>query len=380
MNKIKVLHILEATLGGTRRHVSDILLNINLEKFDVSFCYSTKRADKNFNRDLELISARGIKCVRIEIDRDINFLNDIYSFFKLFSFIKKHNFDIVHVHSSKAGFLGRIAAKLVSQKIKTVYTPNSLAINVKKIYKYLEKLALFFCDKIIAVSESERLEIVNSLKTEKVITINSGVFVYNKKLCNSLLHEILSVSTDVKFVVSVGRLTRQKDPMTFFETLRYFNQKYKLDNIHFVWIGDGELRSQIEEFLNTYNISNGHIIGWRTDVEELLWDANIFVLTSIYESFGYVTCEAMSHFLPVIATDVVGTRDIIIDKESGFLVPVKKSEVIADYIYDLINDDELSKKMGENGNKRVYSNFNILKMIKELEVLYGRIFYNKIQN
>jgi len=116
MNKIKVLHILEATLGGTRRHVSDILLNINLEKFDVSFCYSTKRADKNFNRDLELISARGIKCVRIEIDRDINFLNDIYSFFKLFSFIKKHNFDIVHVHSSKAGFLGRIAANSVVTK------------------------------------------------------------------------------------------------------------------------------------------------------------------------------------------------------------------------------------------------------------------------
>lgn len=368
---IKILHILEATLGGTRRHVIDLLRLIDLHQFEVTFCYSTERADENFFVELEDMKGRGVRCVEIKMHREISIIRDLKSFIDIYKLILKNNFDVIHAHSSKAGFLGRVAAKLVSWKIKTVYTPNSMALNINKMYKYLEKLVTPFTDVIIAVSESEKQEILNAKITKKVISINSGVKTFEKRKPNNSISNELNLHNDKMVVVSIGRLTRQKDPITFFQLAKSMLKSQYENSQFFVWIGDGELRSEVEKFISQNGIqSNCAILGWRTDVDHLLWGADIFILTSIYESFGYVTCEAMAHFLPVIATNVVGTSDIIEHGKTGYLVETGDYHKMAEYVEYLCKNDSVRNEMGLNGSKRVINHFNVNDMVNNTQNIY----------
>lgn len=377
-SKIKILHILEASLGGTRRHVIDILRTIDLQRFDVTFCYSTVRADKNFPIDLNEIKNRGVRCIEIPMYRDISLLRDLRSFVEIYRFIKKEKFAIVHAHSSKAGFLGRIAAKLVSWHVKTVYTPNSMPININRLYLYIEKLAVPFTDVIIAVSESEKREIVAAHLTKKIININSGVKIYAEEQRSKKLHKELGISEDKLIVASVGRLTKQKDPLTFFAAVKECIRSYDSVSLFFVWIGDGELRTTVEEFIQENELQQHcRVVGWRTDVDELLWSVDIFVLTSIYESFGYVTCEAMSHFLPVIATNVVGTADIVVNDESGYLVEKGNSTAIAQKILMLDRNQIVREAMGRRGKERIAECFNVTAMVQRTEELYADLLTEK---
>ena len=374
MKKIKVLIILEATLGGTRKHVIDLLSNVDLDQFEVTFCYATLRADINFFNDIEVVKYRGIRCVEISMTREISLTKDIKSFLDIYLLIKKGQFNIVHAHSSKAGFLGRIAAKFASCNIKTIYTPHSLSLNINKFYKYLEKIAVPFTDKIIAVSDSEKKEIILSKLTSKSEKINAGVKVFSYKISNKKIHRELNLDENLLLVVSVGRLTRQKDPLTFFKAVNTFIKSYKNQSVYFLWVGDGELRPIIDDYIKNNKLYDRcKILGWRTDIDELLWCADIFVITSIYESFGYVTCEAMSHFLPVVATNVVGTSDIVIHNDCGFLVEKGDYETISKHILSLLNDSRLRYNMGSKGNWRVKNYFNVIDMVKKTEELYKEL-------
>jgi glycosyltransferase involved in cell wall biosynthesis len=372
MKKVKVIHILEASLGGTRKHVFDLLNGIDLSQYDLSFCYSTLRADENFFVDLKRIRKRGIACHEIDIIRRIGIKEDIRSFLKLYKIIKRNDYDIVHCHSSKAGFLGRVAAKVANHKIKTIYTPNSLAVNVKKRYLLFEKIAGLFTDIIIAVSESERREIISSkiVAPVKVVTINSGVSIKGQE--KGKLRTLLGIDKTKSIVLCVGRLTRQKNPLIFVEVANQVLAKRK--DVIFVWIGDGELRGIIERRIDECNLSEQvHLLGWRMDVDELMSDADIFLLTSIYESFGYVTCEAMACGLPVVATNITGTNSIVVNGETGYLENVGDYEGLSHKITILLDAQQKRCSMGEKGRQRIKQYFSIEGMIKQTEEVYKKL-------
>src|SRR5580658_1306806 len=126
--RASVLHVLEATSAGAARYVADVLLNIDTEAFKVTFVYSPIRADERFRRDLARIRDRGIAVHEIPMVRQIDPMADAQSFLGLRQVIRDGSFDLVHGHSSKAGFLARLAARSVSRKIVTIYSPHAIAI------------------------------------------------------------------------------------------------------------------------------------------------------------------------------------------------------------------------------------------------------------
>lgn len=370
--RIKILFILEATLGGTRKHVIDLLSFIDTKQFDITFCYSSHRCDKNFFPQLDVIKQRGIKCIEIPMTRNISLFQDFKCLILIYKIISKEKFHIVHSHSSKAGVLGRLAAKMVSRKIFTIYTPHSMAFNLNKIYKYIEKLLIPFTNTFIAVSESEKNEIINNLNTQKIIRINPGVIVEKERYDSAFLRRIVGIPDNKKIILNIGRLTLQKDPLTFFKALNTCVKKYQYTSLYFVWIGDGELKQLVEDYIKINNLGNYcSLLGWRTDIDVLIRGADLFVLTSLYESFGYVTCEAMSAYVPVIATRVVGTTDIVVDGVTGLLFEKLDYVCLANYIIELINDDSLRKTFGMEGNRRVKKYFNVENMVRYTEKLYG---------
>ncbi len=367
----RLLILLEATLGGTRKYVIDLLNGIDKNRFQITFVYATGRADDAFRTELGELRKKGeVDLIELPMCRQIVPLTDLVCFLKLLRIIRKGKFELVHCHSSKAGFLGRLATKLAAPGTPTIYSPNAMALNISRLYKYLEKFASYFTDRIIAAANSEKQEIVENriIAPSKIVTISLGVDIPLREK-SSRLRDELKLSPQTILVVSVARCTRQKDPLTFLKAGEILMRQER--DVHFAWLGNGELENEVKEFIQAHNLQDAaSFIGNRRDTQELLSGADIFALASLYESFGYVTCEAMAWGIPVVATDVVGTQSVVINEVTGFLVPPQNADALADKIFCLAQDPALRSKMGENGKKRVLEAFSVRKMVTETEQLY----------
>jgi glycosyltransferase involved in cell wall biosynthesis len=256
---------------------------------------------------------------------------------------------------------------------KTIFTPHGLSTHVNPNYWILEKVASWFTDVAVAVSESENADFreQNLFNENNSTTITLGLdcsiehprFPIRKKLgipVNSIL------------VVTVGALREVKNPLGLLEVAKLVVEQNA--TVHFIWVGDGELRKEAEVFILKHKLqSNCHLIGWQDSPETILADCDIFALTSRYESFGYVSCEAMLKKLPVVATDTMGSCNVVSNGETGYLVHDGDWEVFAHTLLELVDKPDLRTRMGIAGKKRVEEMFNVDRMISETEALYENL-------
>lgn len=371
--RCKVLIVIEATSAGVGRHVTDLTLNLDLERFDVTLAYSPDRLDDRFREGLRIMQDRGIKTVVIPMTRAVKPVADCKALGQLVRLIARERFDVVHGQSSKAGFLARFAAALARRRAQAIYTPNAIAISVNKAYWYPEKIAGWFTDAIVAVTESERRELAgyNIVPSNKIRRIVAGIepLTALDALAVSRIREEFAVPAEAVLIGTAGRIARQKDPMTFIRTAeRVVKSGHPA---YFLWLGDGEDRAEVERELTARGLT-AHVkfAGYRKDAERILGAVDIFVLTSCYESFGYVTCEAMAHRKPVVATHVTGTCELVEDGVSGKLVQVGDDASFARELAVLIEDPDLRHRFGAAGKDRADRHFSLLRMVRETEQLY----------
>jgi glycosyltransferase involved in cell wall biosynthesis len=369
----KVLHILEATSAGAARYVTDLLLNIDTRQFNVSFVYSLIRSDGRFRTNLERIRGRGIAAVEVPMARNISPLTDARAFLSLYRLLRGCRFDIVHCHSSKAGFLGRIAAKLAHPGTVTLYSPHAIAISVNPFYWILEKFAAQFTDAVLGVSQPECEQLADYwlIRPSKLRCVTAAIDVDSYAVTPESLEfrRRLGVRPGVALIGTAGRLAPQKDPWSFLKVIDIV-RRTGLPSF-FVWVGDGELRDQIVNEAKALQVENSVVFtGYRSDLPCILGSLDIFILTSAYESFSYVTCEAMALGKPVVATDVPGPRELVEAGKSGFLVGVKEPRALAAKLLTLIEDPALRRCMGAAGRRRAEQHFNLPRMIREVEELY----------
>jgi glycosyltransferase involved in cell wall biosynthesis len=374
MRKIKLLTVLESAAGGAGRHVADLLLNIDLNLFDVWLVYSSRRADGRFLYDLEGIRRRGIVTVEVGMVRKVAPVDDLKAFMVLWRLIKREKFDIVHGHSSKAGFLGRMAAKLAYPKAKTVFTPHGISAKANHWFLWLEKLAGAFTDTIIAVSESERRELINYrlVSPGQITVVNNGVNLPCETGVDPVIRQQFGVPQDAILIGTCGRVAMPKDPDTFIQagliTLR------RHSNCFFLWIGSGEMLTWARSEVRRLGVADRMLfVGYRTDVEMALRSCDIFLFTSLAESFGYATAEAMALSLPVVATHTTGTTDLVVPKLTGILAPVGDPVAISDALEELINSPPMRLFMGTNGRARIGADFSVSAMVRDTEVQYQRL-------
>ncbi len=374
--RTKVLHVLEATSAGAARYVADLLLRIDTDEFDVSFAYSPIRSDKRFWRDLNAIAARGIQLFEVPMSRSIDPRADAGAFWKLFRLIGTHRFDVVHGHSSKAGFLARLASKFANPKTVTVYSPHAIAIPVNHSYAHLERFAGLFTDAVLGVSRSERDELdgYHLMRSSKLHFVTAGIDLsrYSPSTDGGAFRRWIGVPEDAILIGSAGRISNQKDPFTFLKAaalLRTWGVP-----AYFAWAGDGELRERAESLSSCMGIADRmRFIGYCSDLRPFLAAIDIFALTSRYESFGYVTCEAMAMGKPIVATNVSGSNELVADGLTGFLVNPGDAERAARALRDLAQDTLLRRAMGLAGRKRVRERFEVGRMVRQVEDLYREL-------
>ncbi len=357
----KVVHVAESFAAGVYSVIAD-LTNSLADEYEVVIIYSLReQTPKDFKKDFH----QNIRFIRADMCRGLNPYNNLKAYFNLKKILKKEKPDIIHLHSSKAGFLGRLAAYMNSFDMNNVYyNPHGfsfLQLNESKIrrnlYYLLEKLAARFGGTIVACSKGEYEEALKL--SNKCIYINNGIDL--NKIDEIIMKNKLqrdSYKNNSRITIgTTGRICHQKNPSLFNQIAEKFPQ------YDFVWIGQGELRNQLIS-------PNIKITGWleKQQVMGQLLKLDIFIMTSLWEGMPLSLLEAMYLKRPVIVSNVIGNKDVIQNGINGFV-----SNDLESYVQDinkLITSDTERERLIEKAFKDVSSEYTKENMIKKYKSLY----------
>ena len=371
---IKILYILEATSGGTQKHVIDVAKKIDKSEFQIDIVYSTNR-NKNFDQE-----STGVfnKMFGLPITRSGS-PSDIINILKIRKIIKENNYDIVHCHSTKAGFVGRLAT-FISRHPNVVYSPHGFMfcdtrIKLRRLlYLNLEKYLGYLTNKVIAVSGSERDLALqhNIVPNNKIITLYNSIdpsdfddYNYINKVPDKLRQD------DSEIILgTVGRLYYQKDPITLIKSFKIVNDRFP--NTKLIIVGDGPLEGACIRLINELGLNKKiELAGYQKNSKSYYKKFDIFILSSHYEGLPYALLEAMSMGIPSIGTDVVGIKDLILHGKTGYLAKEGDFQGLADAAINLLENTELLTVFSENAKTITRANFNFNDGIKEYEEFYA---------
>lgn len=388
MERIKVLQIIESTgKSGPRYLLSNLVHNLDKHRFQVEVICSTLR-DRDFYTDIEKMEEAGIKVVIVEMKRKISLWSDFIAFFKLCFYIMEGRYDIVHTHSSKAGFLGRLASRLMGVRT-VIHTPHCFCFEAqdmqrieKRFYFYIEKFAALFCNKIIAVSESQKQDIIKRglVNPGKVITIENGIDTYrftDNGFDIEKKKQELGLDNGSIILGTVGVLNESKGHSYLIRAIsEIINQGF---DVKLIIAGEGILRRELETLSDQLGL-NGRIklLGFREDIPQILSLMDIFVFPSLWEGMSLALLEAMASGLPVISTEVHGTIDLIQDNKRGLLVKRKDILGLVRAVKYLISNPNEAKRMGQEAKELVCKNYTLDRQISRIEGLYCNLISYKV--
>ena len=302
--------------------------------------------------------------------RPVSLRQDLAGFRELRTALRAERPDLVSTHTSKAGFLGRLAAR--SLGIPAVYTPHcwSFADGFPgaRLYLWAERCARPFGRRTITVSEAERNEAIARRvgPPGHFMTVHNGM---------------PDIPADLRarpgasppHLVMIGRFEPQKDHATLLQALAHLRDApWTLE-----CVGDGPLRPQAEALARDLDLADRvDFPGYRPDVSERLSRAQLFVLATNWESFPRSILEAMRAGLPVVATAVGGTAEAVRDQRTGFLVPRGDAGVLAAQLRRLVLDAPLRIKFGAAARRRYEARFTHQRMVADTirvwEAVLGR--------
>lgn len=380
--KIKVLHtITRLIVGGAQENTILTAQLLDNNKYDVEVVSGIQLGAEGSL--FEEAKKRNVEVTKFSnLVREISPLKDLIHLFEMIFFLYKKNYHIIHTHSSKAGIIHRIAAKIANVPI-TIHTVHGWSFHdelssfSKKFYILLEKICSTFTDKIITVTDYDIKKGLteNIGKSEQYSTIHSSIEIERYKTPSKSKLKIikeLGINKNNIIVGTVSRMSAQKAPIDFMKAAKIICQKYP--NTQFLFVGDGELRNEVENYIIQNGLVDKIILsGLRYDVPDLLHVMDIFILSSLWEGLPRVFSQAMAAKLPIVATKVNGAPEAIEEGENGFLVSPGKPQEMADKIEILLENEKLRKKMGEKGYRIVDSAFNVVNMVKNIEVVYEEL-------
>ena len=380
--KRNIAIILEATLGGTRKHVVDLLYNLPLDNFNIHFIYSKERADNDFLCNIENLRKTGIVLCEIKMNSNILSFKNFFSLFKVRRYIKSNKIQILHLHGAIAAGIGRLSAILVPSVETIIYTPHGGVFHKMHgfkgyFYYIIEKILiskkLFF----IAVSNSQKHEIINKLHiaNEKIFLIHNGIsipsFIFDESKKDDILHDINCNIPNPLVILYPALFLEAKGHIEFFLSLK--NSKKLINtNVIFLLAGDGPLLEQTKEIVGKISYLKEKIIflGFTTQMNIYYQLCDIVILPSKGEAFGYVALESFQYKKPIFSTRVGGLLDLINDGIDGKFFSVDKiDDFIDDINYYTEHKNEL-KIFGENGFLKLQSKFSLQHMVDKTVAIY----------
>jgi glycosyltransferase involved in cell wall biosynthesis len=355
-----------SNIGGLEKMVLDLACRINQGAYAVTLCSFEREGTltAEFNRN---------HIPTINIDK--KHLIDIKLLINLMSIVKQKGIGIVHTHDATPWLYGALL-KIIRPGIKLVHTEHSNIPGASKRLKLLEYLLSRVSNVVVADSQA----VANFLTDKVKIGRGNLKIVYNGIDVNKFVKErknpepgLMSEDNNVIRIGITARLVPVKDHATLLRAFKLVVNEIR--NAELWVIGDGELAEELKKLTRDLEIEKQvKYLGKRDDVHELLSSLEIFVLSSKSEGLSLAILEAMASALPVVATAVGGNPEIIVQEETGLLVPPGNPEKMAQAILQLLNDKNKTRLMGQRGCERVRRKFNVDKMVSEYQQIYEGLF------
>jgi glycosyltransferase involved in cell wall biosynthesis len=369
--------------GGAQENTFHTVRLANRERFDVDLISGPTIGREGSIEDA--VRAAGVEIIRApDLVRNAAPLLDLRTLVFLTCLLRERRYDIVHTHTSKAGFIGRIAARRAGVPI-VVHTPHGnifegyFSSPVTRLFIAMERCAARRADKIIELTDGGIEEhLAQGIgRREQYVTIFSGIDLapYESAIMRRLqTRASLGVSPDAFLVGGVGRLEPIKGFAYFVEAARIVARS--LPEVRFVVAGDGALASALKEQSADFS-DKIQWLGLREDIPYLMAAFDAFVLTSLNEGMGRVLLEAGAAGTPSAASSVGGVPDIIRDGKTGILVPPRDPQAMANAILALARDAALRTSMGRAAREFVVPAFGLDRMTERVETLYEQLIREK---
>jgi len=383
MPLIKVLHI------HTLPIISGSGLNTYLTMKGMNRgTYRSELACSPGGKLIDLVEGAGMKVIPFRnLVQPLHPLKDALVLMELTRFLKKERYQVVHTHNSKAGFVGRLAARLAGVPV-AVHTVHGFAFHDREppwrraLFRNVERLASRWCDRMIFISQplidwalAERI-----VDRRKVLKIYSGIELEHFNPVpdeqKRSLRKKWGIREDGAVIGIVSKLWDGKGHELLIRAFQ--GVKEEINEAVLVIVGEGYLHRELSHLVQRLGL-NGAVIftGFQMDVSRVIATFDVAVLPSLFEGMGRVLLEAMAMEKPVVASRVGGIPDIVHDGVNGILVsPGNVQELKANLIKTLRNPG-MAREMGKRGRRRINDEFSADTMVKSIGRVYRELLDQK---
>ncbi|MBW6486205.1 MAG: glycosyltransferase family 4 protein [Syntrophobacterales bacterium] len=386
-DKIKVIHIITRfDKGGSAENTFLTVCGLDKERYQVALVTGTlSGTNSNDPENIAIaaniaeLKANGVRLIFVpSLVRELNPVADLRAFLSLCKIIRREKPDIVHTHTSKAGMLGRWAARLCRVPA-VIHTPHGHVFwgyfNPAKtrLFIMLERWTARITDALIMLTPQELQDHLGwgIAPREKFTVIHSGVNLKKFSSAQSRSDRkraISEVPENMVVIGTVGRLTAIKGQDVLIRAFAELKQAG--EDVFLVLLGEGERRGELEEMARHLQISDSVMfLGWRPEVAAVMASFDIFCLPSLNEGMGKVIVEAMAMGLPVVASNVGGIKDLVRKGENGLLVPPGDATALAKALSLLCSAPQERRRMGDAG-RLLAPSYSSEAMIKKVDRLY----------
>ena len=365
---IPILHLItELDIGGAQKALARLLAHIDRRRFAPAVV-CLYNGDKAVARE---IRALGIPVTDLGMTAKWRF----DALWRLYRLLRREHPVILHTWMFHANIPGRVLGHLAGVPI---VISSERTMGQESRFRYaLNRLTHPLADRVVCVSQrvADFAAGVIGIPPQKLVVVPNGIPVEEFQMDNKAeTRAALGISVTSLVIGTVGRLHPVKGTRHLIEA---FAQCRTSCQLVLLVIGDGPQRAQLESLAQRLGIADRvYFLGNRTDVPRLLQAMDVFVLPSEWEGMPNAALEAMATGLPVVATAVGGTPEVVVDGVTGLLVPPRNSEALAQAIAQLLADPELRRRMGQAGRERVEQLFSVEQMVRKTEALYEELLYS----
>ncbi|MEQ1884652.1 MAG: glycosyltransferase [Bryobacteraceae bacterium] len=376
---MRLLQLIESAATGAGRHVLELSEGLARQGHEVHLLYSPLRCDEVFANGIRRLAAHpNVRAVSFAMRKNPG-ISDYAAARALRKYVRGHGpFDVIHCHSTKAGWLGRAA---LMGKSKIVFTPHlffhadaSRGAIARVLGARAESSFAHASEKIIAVSQAEFDEARRiGIPAEKLVLIPNGVAIpeFIDDVERNRLRAEWGVAADDVCVAFVGRFTEMKAPDVLLKAFAVVRRDRWLPG-KLVMIGDGPLGASLKELARQLSIEEDVLWLGARDARSLLCAVDALALTSVSEGHPLVVLEAMAHGVPVVATAVGGIAGTVRDQITGFVAPIGDVDMIAHHLKALAADVELRRSMGR-ASRLAAKEFSADRMVDRTAELYTQL-------
>lgn len=391
--KYKVVAILNRLdIGGTAMNTFPLMHGLQ-NYFDITILYGDRDSDASVISYYQ-INYPQVKIVPVKfLNNSYNFISDIRAIIFIKKWLQLYKIDIVHTHGSKSGLIGRIAAHLSKTPIK-IHTYHGHFFHSyfgklkTSLFIFLERGLSKITTKLITLSNSQQQDICTVYKispASKTTIIPLGIqienFILDKEKKRMNFRERFKLNSTQLGIGIVGRLAPIKNHYLFIDAAIILLKK-NVDHLIFFIVGDGEKTNSVKRYLNqelksvfgNIDLINHFVFtSWYTEIEEVQNGLDIVVLTSSNEGTPLSIIEAQICGKPIVATNVGGVADTIINNKTGFVVENNNAELIAEKLLDLVSNESLRIELGKKATDFASVNFSLQKQIENTKQLYQQL-------